>query len=130
MTASNDLAPVISLAERRAQRQALQTMQAMDDLARHYPSVAEMPSFPASSPCKTPGVDPRLWDAASVDDAPLSKARESFLRITARTLCSGCPAVDACLAWALETREPEGIWGATTPAERLEIQTRDSDLAA
>jgi WhiB family redox-sensing transcriptional regulator len=130
MTTSNAAATVLSLSEARAQQQAARWLQAVDELDREYPAVAEMPSFPASAPCKAPGVDPRLWDAASVDDAPLSVARESFLRITARTLCAGCPALDACLAWALAVDEPEGIWGGTTPAERLEIRTRESALAA
>lgn len=37
---------------------------------------------------------------------------------TAIALCHDCPVSGACLAAALNTAEPEGIWGGTTPSER------------
>lgn len=36
----------------------------------------------------------------------------------ARRLCMGCPVREACLEYALERPELEGIWGQTTPAQR------------
>ena len=29
-----------------------------------------------------------------------------------------CPVLAQCRAWALETREPHGIWGGLTPHQR------------
>ena len=37
---------------------------------------------------------------------------------SALTVCSRCPVIDQCRAWALETREPHGIWGGLTPNQR------------
>jgi WhiB family transcriptional regulator, redox-sensing transcriptional regulator len=39
----------------------------------------------------------------------------------AKRICGRCPVRAACLAWALATAEPHGIWGATTPNERRAI---------
>jgi len=51
----------------------------------------------ADLPCTD---DPELFFAESPDDAEAAKA-----------LCRGCPARAACLAGALERREPWGVWG-------------------
>jgi WhiB family redox-sensing transcriptional regulator len=40
----------------------------------------------------------------------------------ARMVCLGCPVLRACRTWALEVPETEGIWGATTPAERRTLR--------
>lgn len=37
---------------------------------------------------------------------------------TAKKVCAGCPVLDQCLDWALETREKHGIWGGLTETER------------
>ena len=49
-------------------------------------------------PCHT--VDPDLWFAESPVDVEAAKA-----------LCAPCPLKAACLAGALERREPWGVWG-------------------
>ena len=49
-------------------------------------------------PCHT--VDPDLWFAESPADVE-----------TAKALCLPCPRKAACLAGALERREPWGVWG-------------------
>jgi WhiB family redox-sensing transcriptional regulator len=118
------------LTERRAQEQAHRTMAAIEEISVEYGDVREMPSIPKAVPCRRDGADPRLWDAPSVDDAPESRAKESFLQIVARTLCAGCPVLDECLAWALNNDEPEGIWGGTTPTERMNIRTSDRSASA
>jgi WhiB family transcriptional regulator, redox-sensing transcriptional regulator len=51
----------------------------------------------AEFPCLT---DPDLFFAESPAD--ISRAKE---------LCLGCPAIEACLAGALERGEPWGVWG-------------------
>lgn len=46
--------------------------------------------------------DPELWFADAADrDANMRAAR----------VCATCPVSGRCLAWALETRQPYGIWG-------------------
>ncbi|MGZ6791570.1 MAG: WhiB family transcriptional regulator [Mycobacteriales bacterium] len=52
----------------------------------------------AELPCHT--VDPDLWFAESPADVE-----------TAKALCAPCPLKEACLAGALERREPWGVWG-------------------
>ncbi len=49
-------------------------------------------------PCRAE--DPELWFAESPADVEFAKA-----------LCGSCPLVEACLAGALERREPWGVWG-------------------
>lgn len=114
--------------ERRIQEHAYRTFVALEEVNAEYGDMRAMPAFPKDVPCRAEGVDPRLWDASSVDDLPESRARESFLRVMAHALCADCPVMDACGAWALFNDEPENIWGGMTPGERLEIRLRD-DLA-
>jgi WhiB family redox-sensing transcriptional regulator len=56
-------------------------------------------------PC---AADPELWYDGS---------RE----VEAKAACKGCPARDNCLALALETDEPWGLWGGYTETERRRI---------
>ncbi|MET0454122.1 MAG: WhiB family transcriptional regulator [Mycobacterium sp.] len=39
----------------------------------------------------------------------------------AKRICHSCPVIDACRAHALDTAEPHGVWGATTPIERQRL---------
>lgn len=39
----------------------------------------------------------------------------------AKVVCSGCPVRPECAAYALSTREPYGVWGGFTEAERLRL---------
>ncbi len=60
----------------------------------------ELPTCPVDSelPCWT--ADPDLWFAESPQHVEDAKA-----------LCGPCPLREACLAGALERREPWGVWG-------------------
>ncbi|HWH29431.1 MAG TPA: WhiB family transcriptional regulator [Mycobacteriales bacterium] len=63
------------------------------------PTPVPDPSCPAAPlPCWT--ADPDLWFAESPADVEHAKA-----------LCVPCPLREACLAGALERREPWGVWG-------------------
>jgi WhiB family redox-sensing transcriptional regulator len=43
-------------------------------------------------------------------------------RITqAKHICQPCPVINQCAAWALTTREPNGVWGGQSEAERTHI---------
>lgn len=39
----------------------------------------------------------------------------------ALAICEPCPAKSECAAWAIETRQDWGAWGATTPEQRRAI---------
>lgn len=41
---------------------------------------------------------------------------------TAKQICADCPSRAACLQHALDTDETHGIWGGTTPGERLHLR--------
>ncbi len=42
----------------------------------------------------------------------------------AKSVCSGCPVVSECLAWALESGQDSGIWGGMTDNERRVLSRR------
>ena len=78
----------------------------------------------AALPCWTE--DPDLWFAESPADVEAAKA-----------LCVPCPLREACLAGALERREPWGVWGGqlvvsgvVVPRKRPRGRPRKVDLAA
>lgn len=60
-------------------------------------------------------VDPDLF--FPVGDGPLTQSQTA----QAKAVCSGCPVIAECLAFAL-THLPEGIAGGTTPAERVALR--------
>lgn len=75
-------------------------------------------------PCRTN--DPELFFAESPADVEYAK-----------TLCATCPVQRACLAGALERREPWGVWGgewfvqgAVVPRKRPRGRPRKSEVAA
>lgn len=39
----------------------------------------------------------------------------------AQQICAGCPVKQQCLDFAMQTRESAGIWGGTTPEDRLRV---------
>ena len=56
------------------------------------------------------GVDPDIFYPVSDEDAEDAKA-----------ICRSCAAQEACLDWALRTREKDGVWGGATERERRRI---------
>ena len=52
----------------------------------------------------------------------------------AKVICSGCPVLQECGTWALETRQASGVWGGMSERERANIlrqkQRRNLDAAA
>lgn len=39
-----------------------------------------------------------------------------------KAVCDACPARRGCLEWAMETHEPEGIWGGLDEDERRRLR--------
>jgi len=60
--------------------------------------IAEFEHTGAAIPCRSH--DPELFFAERPEDVERAKA-----------LCIGCPVRPACMAGALERREPWGVWG-------------------
>lgn len=48
---------------------------------------------------------------------PDREAREA----RAKAICARCPVRAQCLEWALETREPHGVWGGYAEGERKQM---------
>ena len=40
----------------------------------------------------------------------------------AKAICAGCPVLDDCLAFAIETNQPNGVWGGHTTEERKRLR--------
>ena len=76
------------------------------------------------TPCRVH--DAELWFAESPADVEFAKA-----------LCQTCPIVEACLAGAVERREPWGVWGGqlfiagtVVPRKRPRGRPRKNEVAA
>lgn len=67
----------------------------------------------ADGVCRT--VDPELW-FAEVGDYPSTQR--------AKALCNTCPVIERCLQFALDNREPYGVWGGLTALERRQVRRR------
>lgn len=59
--------------------------------------------------------DPDLWFPVGHSAGWTAQIRE------AKKICGRCPVADRCLEWAVETGQPNGIWGGLTEGERLEL---------
>lgn len=62
-------------------------------------------------PCRV-SAEPEWWWASRA--TPAEAARQD----QARVACSWCLVLRECAAYALAAREPEGVWGGMSPAER------------
>lgn len=58
-----------------------------------------------------------LPDIFFPEDFPDKETRERAIRL-ARTMCATCPVKLQCFQYAIEAKEPYGIWAGTLPHER------------
>jgi WhiB family redox-sensing transcriptional regulator len=61
------------------------------------------------------GVDPEVFYPVSDDDEAAEEAK---------SICALCPVREACLEFALSTREKNGVWGGLTERERRRVLRR------
>jgi WhiB family transcriptional regulator, redox-sensing transcriptional regulator len=47
----------------------------------------------------------------------------------AQSICATCPVAEACLEYAIATRQSDGIWGGLTPTERHRLLRRRQKAA-
>lgn len=62
--------------------------------------------------------DPELFFPIGRDDVERPEVD------AAKEVCARCPVLDECLAYALATRQPDGIWGGLTTTERRALARR------
>lgn len=56
---------------------------------------------------------------------PVGDAGPALAQIEgAKAVCQQCPVIDACLSWALETRQDTGVWGGRSESERRDLRRR------
>jgi len=54
---------------------------------------------------------------------PIASGPAAMKQITkAQQICARCPVRQECLEWAMRTPETHGIWGGTTPEERMRVR--------
>ncbi len=59
--------------------------------------------------------DPDIWYAG------MNGVEARAHTYEAQAICRGCPVLEECGGWALDRREPWGVWGALTEGERRSI---------
>lgn len=74
-------------------------------------------------------IEPEFWRdgaaCASRPDLDFFPAPDDTQRIAlAKAVCSDCPVQEDCLIFAVETNQPDGIWGGYTAKERISIRRR------
>jgi WhiB family redox-sensing transcriptional regulator len=47
----------------------------------------------------------------------------------AKAICATCPVAEQCLEYAIETHQPDGVWGGLTSVERHRLVRRRQKLA-
>lgn len=52
------------------------------------------------------------------EDVPDPELRAAYTK-TAKAICQSCPVLEACFTYAMERGERFGIWGGTSPADRI-----------
>lgn len=73
-----------------------------------------MSSWVDKALCRSLFVRPQWWDLALDNNARMSEDNAEAIRI-----CGTCDVQPECLAHAINTNELYGIWGGTTPQQRL-----------
>lgn len=84
-----------------------------------YAVAARDLSWRAEAACRD--LDTNLFFPDSDSDAAAAAALE---------VCAGCPVRQACLEFALNTRQLDGIWGGETEADRKRIRRQRRSAVA
>lgn len=69
-------------------------------------------------------VDPELFYHPVNERGESARQRDAY----AKAVCGNCPVAAQCLAYALEAREPYGVWGGLTEEERAKLLKHDGRL--
>ena len=76
-----------------------------------------------TNPAPTVPIEPPEWTLAALcaqidPDLWFPEKGDRTAGVRAKQLCQGCPSRLPCLAYALENREPYGVWGGLSERER------------
>ena len=85
------------------------------------------PSYPVThwrmaALCRT--VDRDFFDIPSVGLA----GQRTHMRIEI-AICQECPSQNPCLDYAMDTRQPSGLWGGLLPKERSRLRQKQTRMA-
>lgn len=62
---------------------------------------------------------------------PIGNTGPALLQIEeAKAVCRSCPAMEACLSWALESGQDAGVWGGMSEDERRALKRRSTRTRA
>lgn len=71
-------------------------------------------------------MDSNVFFHPDQERGPIRTARE----VRAKQVCQTCPVIEACRRHALSVREPYGVWGGMSEAERSTLLRRSDRAAA
>lgn len=89
-----------------------------DDMVRLPAAVVESYDWQKDAACL--GMDPDMF-FHPWGDTPSNRLEREKLAVA---VCNGCVVIERCRQWALEVREPYGVWGGLTEDERRTILGR------
>jgi WhiB family redox-sensing transcriptional regulator len=84
----------------------------MAEITRLPGPVADLWDWQLDGACR--GVSPEVFFHPEGERGPRRRNRDA----QAKAVCSACPVMLECRSHALEVREPYGVWGGLTEAER------------
>lgn len=82
------------------------------------PPVSEVWDWRLRARCRN--MDPNLFFPRDGEERGARARRER----DAKAICAACPVLPSCRLHALTAREPFGVWGGTTEADRYQISRR------
>jgi WhiB family transcriptional regulator, redox-sensing transcriptional regulator len=86
--------------------------------AEAKPATAEIGTWEMRAACRGPASAP-FFPPITAETSGARRRREA----AAKRICSDCPVRSECLEYALRVREPFGIWGGRTEAERRDLSS-------
>ncbi|MDQ6936400.1 MAG: WhiB family transcriptional regulator [Actinomycetota bacterium] len=87
----------------------------MADVAKLPTPVAEHWDWQIRAACR--GLNAAMFFHPDNERGKSRRRREA----QAKVVCARCPVTRECLRWALSVREPYGVWGGLSAAEREEL---------
>ncbi len=95
----------------------------MAEITRLPGPVADRWNWQLQGACR--GVNPEDFFHPEGERGPRRRSRD----LSAKAVCARCPVLLQCRTHALEVREPYGVWGGLTEAEREAIHA-EGDIPA
>lgn len=71
--------------------------------------------------CCLDDIDPEIFFEGDISDNSSNKKRKYAAKEAAKEVCAECIVRQECLTRALQTHEPNGVWGGMTTLERRRL---------